>query len=134
MNKREENTRAVEAFLNGLTRNSVDLMPFAPHVILKSPLDPLHPSIGEDAVRAFLTTRVFPEIPVQRADVERHIVEGDYVATLWTALFNLQGREVSVPIFDLFRVSGGLIHEVRPYFDPAPLKNPASFGGGTQGR
>ena len=74
----------------------------------------------------FLKSRVFPRIPVRKAEIERHMIEGERVATLWTATIALpSGREVEVPIFDFFRVEGGLIREIRPYFDPTPLKDVA---------
>jgi limonene-1,2-epoxide hydrolase len=116
---------AVEAFLAGLTRNDVRAMPFADDVLLTSPLDPGNPARGRDQVIAFLQNEVFPKVPVASAKVERHIVEGDAVATLWEATFHLDGKAVVVPIFDFFRVTGGLIHEIRPYFDPKPLKGRA---------
>jgi predicted ester cyclase len=126
MSDREEKLRIVEAFLEGLTRSSIDMMPFASDVVLKSPLDPEHPSVGREAAFAFLANRVFPRIPVRKAQVERHIVEGDYVGTLWRATFSLPNdREVVIPIFDFFRVSEGVIKEIRPYFDPKPLKEAA---------
>jgi limonene-1,2-epoxide hydrolase len=113
---------AVEAFLTGLTHNDVRAMPFADDILLTSPLDPSHPARGRDAVIAFLQKEVFPKVPVASAKVEKHIVEGDAVATLWEATFRLGQGEIVVPIFDFFRVTGGLIHEIRPYFDPKPLK------------
>ncbi len=120
--KRDRNIRAVEAFLSGLVENDVDKMPFAPEVILASPLDPDHPAVGREAVLHFLETRVFPRIPVHAAKVERHIVEGECVATLWEATFKSpKSGDVSVRIFDFFRVVDGLIKEVRPYFDPKAL-------------
>lgn len=126
MSKRADMISAVEAFLEGLTHNNIDMMPLAPDVVLKSPLDPEHPSIGREAAFDFLTSRVFPRIPVRKAEVERHVVEGDSVATLWVATFSMSGRDVVVPIFDFFRVNNdGLISEVRPYFDPKPLKEAA---------
>ena len=126
MNQTDPRITAVEAFLGGLTDNSVDRMPLHPDVVPKSPLDPDHPLRGRKAAVAFLESRVFPRIPVRRAEVERHMIEGDCVATLWKATFALPGgRHVDVPIFDFFRVEGGLIKEIRPYFDPAPLKDAA---------
>ena len=119
---RQVNVQACEAFISGLVDSDVANMPFAPDVVLASPLDPAHPAVGKDAVVQFLKSRVFPKIPVHRARVERHIVEGEYVATLWTATFkSTEGHNVDVPIFDFFRVSGGLIKEIRPYFDPNQL-------------
>ena len=41
--ERERAVRAVEAFLEGLVKSSVDGMPLAPDVILISPLDPANP-------------------------------------------------------------------------------------------
>jgi ketosteroid isomerase-like protein len=125
MSEREDKIRAAEAFLEGLTRNSVAAMPLAPGVVLTSPLDPDHPAVGKEAVVAFLNQRVFPRVPVRQAKVERHIVEGDGVATLWTATIHLRSGDVSVRIFDFFRVRDGLIEEVRPYFDPKPLQDAA---------
>jgi predicted SnoaL-like aldol condensation-catalyzing enzyme len=79
-----------------------------------------------EAAVQFLESRVFPRIPVRKAQVERHMIEGDCVATLWKATFALPGgKEVDVPIFDFFRVEKGLIKEIRPYFDPSPIKDAA---------
>ncbi len=115
---------AVQAFLDGLTANSVEKMPLAADVVLKSPLDPDHPLVGKAAAAEFLKQRVFPRIPVRKAEVERHLTEGDCVATLWKATFAPPGREeIVVPIFDFFRVQDGAIKEIRPYFDPKPLKD-----------
>jgi predicted SnoaL-like aldol condensation-catalyzing enzyme len=123
MTTRDESIRPVEAFLKGLGTNNVEIMPLAADIVPTSPLDPDHPAAGREAVVEFLEKRVFPRVPVRKADIERHIVEGDCVATLWTATFVFEGdREVVVPIFDYFRLSGGLIREIRPYFDPQPLK------------
>jgi ketosteroid isomerase-like protein len=118
---------AIESFLNGLTSNDVERMPFSDDILLVSPIDPKHPLVGKQAVFDFLKTRVFPKIPVRKAEVERHVVEGDCVGTLWKATFALAGgRQVVVPIFDFFRIENGKIRELRPYFDPAPLKQAAA--------
>ena len=51
------------------------------------------------------------------------MIEGECVATLWKATFLLPGhKRAVVPIFDFFRVVDGEIKEIRPYFDPKPLK------------
>ena len=115
--------RAIEDFLSGLTTNDVEKMPLADDILLVSPIDPDHALKGRRAVAAFLETRVFPKIPVRKAEVERHVVDGDCVGTLWTATFAVHGgSEVKVPIFDFFRIKDGRIKELRPYFDPKPLK------------
>jgi limonene-1,2-epoxide hydrolase len=120
----DERLRTIHAFLKGLTKDDVDQMPFAPDIVLASPLDPEHPMVGRDAAIRFLKTRVFPSIPVRKAEIERHIVEGEYIGTLWKATFApASGGEVVVPIFDFFRIVDGEIKELRPYFDPKPLSN-----------
>ena len=122
MNARERNIRAVEAFLSGLTKKDVDIMPFAPNVILATPLDPTHPAVGKEAVVRFLKTQLFPKITVRGAKVERHIVEGECVATLWEATFeSSRDDKVVLPIFDFFRVEDGAITQIRPHFDPKAL-------------
>jgi predicted SnoaL-like aldol condensation-catalyzing enzyme len=118
---------AIENFLAGLTSNDIDRMPLADDILLVSPIDPQHPLVGKQAVFDFLKTRVFPKIPVCKAEVERHVVDGDCVGTLWKATFALSGgRQVVVPIFDFFRIENGKIKELRPYFDPEPLKQAAA--------
>jgi ketosteroid isomerase-like protein len=115
--------RAIHAFLDGLTKADVERMPLAPDIVLASPLDPEHPLTGKESVVQFLKTRVFPKIPVRDTQVERHIVDGDCVGTLWKATFaSKDGTDIVVPIFDFFRIVDGHIKELRPYFDPQPLK------------
>jgi predicted SnoaL-like aldol condensation-catalyzing enzyme len=114
---------AIENFLAALTSNNVEQMPFADDILLVSPIDPQHPLVGKQAVFDFLKTRVFPKIPVRKAEIERHVIDGDCVGTLWKATFAPPGgRQVVVPIFDFFRIENGKIKELRPYFDPEPLK------------
>ena len=116
----------MQAFLDGLVNKDIERMPLAADLVLMSPLDPEHPLIGKAAAAEFLHTRVFPRIPVHKAEVERHVIEGECVATLWKATFMLPGnKQVVVPIFDFFRVVDSEIKEIRPYFDPKPLKEAA---------
>ena len=124
--KPDARLQAVKAFLAGLTSNDVNKMPFADDVLLANPLDPDHPLKGKTAAIQFLETQVFPIIPVHKAEVERHLIDGECVATLWKATFAPAGAgEVVVPIFDFFRIVNGSIRELRPYFDPKPLKETA---------
>jgi ketosteroid isomerase-like protein len=119
----DDKLKAIEDFLAGLTSNDLEKMPFANDIVLISPIDPGHPMVGRQAAFDFLKTRVFPRIPVRKAEIERHLVDSDCVATLWKATFApAGGREVVVPIFDFFRIVDGKIKELRPYFDPTPLK------------
>ncbi len=100
--------KAIEDFLAGLTSNDGEKMPFANDIVLTTPIDPEHPLIGKQAAFDFLKARVFPRIPVRKAEIERHLVDGDCVGPLWKATFAPAGRrEVVVPIFDFFRIVDG---------------------------
>jgi predicted SnoaL-like aldol condensation-catalyzing enzyme len=125
--KPDQRLQAIDAFLAGLTSNDVAKMPFADDILLASPLDPGHPLKGKAAAIQFLENHVFPTIPVRKAEVERHLVEGECVATLWKATFApVGGGEAVVPIFDFFRIVDGKIKELRPYFDTTLLKEAAA--------
>ena len=50
-------------------------------------------------------------------EIERHLVDGEYVATLWKA-HTVWG---TMPACSVFRISEGLIAEVRSFFDPRPI-------------
>jgi predicted SnoaL-like aldol condensation-catalyzing enzyme len=52
------------------------------------------------------------------AEVLQHIVEGDYVATV----FKLRTPHGETLIFDKFRVVDGKLQEINPYYDPSVLK------------
>jgi glyoxylase I family protein len=108
---------AVEAYFDGLRRKDLSQVPFAPSVSFESPLSP-H-ILGVKAVTEFLSG-VFPALKDVR--VKQHIVEDGYVATR----FDLETTFGVIPAFDWFRVSNGLIQELRPYFDPRPMTNPAA--------
>src|SRR3954470_6073477 len=113
-NTHDEKLKAIEDFLAGLTSNDVEKMPFADDMVLTSPIDPDHPLVGKTAAIDFLKTQVFPKIPVRKAEIERHLVDGDCVGTLWKGTFAPAGqREVEVLIFDFFRIVNGQIKELR---------------------
>ena len=108
---------AVESYMEGLRRKDLTKVPFAPSVSFESPLSPQ--LVGVKAVTEFLQG-VFPVIKDVR--VKQHIVENEYVATK----FDLDTTYGVIPAFDCFRVSNGLIQEVRPFYDPRPITNAAS--------
>lgn len=61
---------------------------------------------------------------MRKAEIERHSIEGECVATLWTATFAPPDRtEIVVPIFDFFQIQNGGIKEIRSCFDPGPLED-----------
>jgi hypothetical protein len=51
------------------------------------------------------------------ADVQQHIVEGEYVATV----FHLRTPNGVTMVFDKFRVVDGKLKEINPYYDPSVL-------------
>ena len=86
-------------------------VPFAADVSYESPLTPKR--TGYDAI-TFLSAL----FPIMRgADVQQHIVEGEYVATV----FHLRTPNGVTIVFDKFRVVDGKLQEINPYYDPSVL-------------
>ena len=106
------NVEVVESYLNGLKEKDLSNVPFDSDVVFESPLSPKLE--GKEQVVEFLTG-LFPVINDIR--IQRHIAEGDYVATV----FDLDTTFGIVPVFDCFRVSNGLLKQIRPYYDPRPI-------------
>lgn len=74
---REEKIAVVECYIYGLGHGDFSQVPFADDVSYESPLTPKR--TGQDAI-TFLTA-LFPLM--RGADVQQHIVEGEYVATVF---------------------------------------------------
>ncbi len=110
------NVEAVESYLNGLKKKDLSNVPFAPDVTFESPLSPKLE--GKEPVIEFLTG-LFPVINDIR--VQRHIAEGEYVATA----FDLDTTFGVISVFDCFLVSNGLLKYIRPYYDPRPITDAA---------
>ena len=111
---RDDVVKPIEAYLQGLKDKDLSKVPFARDVTMESPLSPK--LIGAESVIEFLTG-LFPAIKDIR--VKQHIVEGEYAATL----FDFDTTFGIIPVFDCFRVSGGEIKQIRPYYDPRPITN-----------
>ena len=105
----------VEGYLDGLRRKDLSQVAFDPHVTFEGPLSPR--LTGERAVVDFLSG-LFPAIKDIR--VKQHIVEGEYVATV----FDFDTTFGVIPVFDCFRVSNGKLIQIRPFYDPRPITNP----------
>jgi hypothetical protein len=110
------NIKIVESYLYALRDKDLSKVPFAPDVIFEEPLTPT--LNGAQAVLAYLPN-VFPLVKDVR--IKQHIAEGEWVATLWEVDTPLG----IIPIFEGFRVVGGQLKEIRAYFDPRPITNPA---------
>ncbi len=111
---RDELIAVVEAYLDGLRKKDLSQAAFAPDVTFESPLSPRLTS--ERAVVDFLSG-LFPAIRDIR--VKQHIVEGEYVATL----FDFDTTFGVIPVFDCFRASNGKLRQIRPFYDPRPITN-----------
>ncbi|MGH9658563.1 MAG: nuclear transport factor 2 family protein, partial [Bryobacteraceae bacterium] len=109
---REEKVAAVEEYLRGLANRDLSKVPFAADVTFESPLTSM--VTGRDAVVGFLTG-LFPAI--RGIQVKQHIVEGDYVATV----FDFETTFGVIPVFDRFRVAEGQLKEIHPFYDPRPI-------------
>jgi limonene-1,2-epoxide hydrolase len=89
----------------------------APNVTLQYPLTP-RTIVGRREVLQYMLS-VMPGM--DDIEIERHLVDGDHVATVWKA-HTVWG---TMPACTVFRISDGLIQEVRSFFDPQPiLKRP----------
>jgi catechol 2,3-dioxygenase-like lactoylglutathione lyase family enzyme len=109
---------AAEAYLRGLKTRDLSGVPFAEEIVFESPLTD-GVLRGRKAVEEFLAG-VFPVI----LDVKpkQHVAEGEFVALR----FDLETTYGTVPVFDFFRVVGGKIVQIRPYYDPRPITNAAA--------
>ena len=110
------NVEIVETYIHALRDKDLSKVPFASDVVFEEPLTPtLH---GAQAVRGYLPN-VLPLIKDVR--IKQHIAEGEYVATLWEA----ETPMGVIPLCECFRIVGGELKEIRAYFDPRPITNPA---------
>ena len=109
---RDGKVAVVEAYLRGLANKNLSKVPFAAEITFEGPLT--SKLTGRDAVVGFLTG-LFPAI--KGIQVKQHIVEGDYVATV----FDFETIYGVLPVFDRFHVSEGQLKEIHPFYDPRPI-------------
>lgn len=109
---KEENIKAVEAFLNALKRKDLTLAPIAADIVFEDPVS--GKGRGAENFKAFLSG-FLPAI--NDVNVIRHICEDDFVVTHWEAdaVFGI------IPILEKFRVRDGLITEAIGFYDPRPI-------------
>lgn len=102
----------VERYLHALKRGNLTDVPFASDVVFHGPLSPR--LTGLDAVLELLE-QVLPVIRDVR--IERHIVDGEYVATM----LELDTAFGVIPVCDCFHVVDGQLKQIRPFYDPRPI-------------
>lgn len=109
----------VEKYLAGLESGNLDAMLFAPDVTFESPLSPR--IAGRDAVLDTLRGMLPAVLGVRVRD---HVVQGDLVVSR----FELNTPAGPIEVLDRFRVTNGMLAEIRPYYDPRPLVAPVAVG------
>ena len=103
---RSENIAVVESYLNGLASKDLSSVPFAPGITFEGPL---MPKLAGRETRVGFLTSIFPFI--KGIEIKQHIVDGDYVATV----FEME----TVNVVDLCLVVDGLLTEVRAFYYPS---------------
>ena len=102
----------IEACLHGLRTGAPRCAPLAADVTWDGP-----PAAGR-AAGAEVTDLLGRFLPmVETVRVERHIVEGPYVASM----IELGTAAGTIRTFVCFRLSSGLIKEIRTFYDPRGL-------------
>lgn len=101
-------TEIIEAYLHGLRSGDLSAVPLDPNVAYEGPPAP-RKLVGKE-VTDFLAG-LLPSIRDLRVD--RHIVEGPYVATM----LEIDIASGTIPAFVCFRFSNGFIKEIRPFYD-----------------
>lgn len=109
---KEENIKAVEAYLFALRDKDLSRAPFADDIIFEDSIAGKHS--GAENFRGFLAN--FLPI-INDVKINRHVCEGDYVATHWEA----HTQAGLIKIMEMFHVNDGKITEAVGYFDPRPL-------------
>ena len=99
-------------FLAYLTKDPGRAM-FASDVTLQYPLTP-RKIVGKQNVAEYMLSVMHG---VNFVEIERHLVDGDYVVTVYKA-HTVWGI---MPGCSVFRISNGMIAEVRGFFDPRPV-------------
>ena len=112
--QRRAKVRLVEQYLDGLRRGDLSGAAFAADVCFQGPTTP--PLHGPEAVTAFLSSQF---ASIRDIRIHRHVVEGDYVVTL----FDYDTVHGVVAVLDLFEVADGQLRSIRPFFDSAALRS-----------
>jgi limonene-1,2-epoxide hydrolase len=107
------NVEIAETYLSAMGTKDPTKALLAPDATLQYPLTP-RTVVGAASVREYMSS-FMPAVDEVR--IERHLTDGDYVVTLWQA-HTVWGI---IPVCSVFRISEGMIQEVRAFFDPRPI-------------
>lgn len=106
---REQKIAAVEAYLNCFATKDLSEVPLAEGATFEGPLVPK--LAGRERIKGFLTS-ILPM--VKGAQVKQHIVDGDYVATI----FDMETSHGVDHVFDCFHITDGEIKGIRTFYYP----------------
>ena len=110
---RDEKVAVVEGYLKGLVSKDISSVPFADDVTFEGPRVP--PLAGREVVVGFLKM-ILPAI--KDIQIKQHIVEGDYVATV----FDMETADGIDRVFDRIRLLDGEVKEIHSFYYPRPLE------------
>jgi len=105
---RAVNTAVVEAFLTHLVNKELARLPLAAEFTAQSPLTP---QVSGQAALDYLKGVAES---VKAIHIKQHIVEGDWVATL----FDEETVHGDLEVFSKFHIVGGRITDVSVFYDP----------------
>ena len=111
---REQNVALVESYLACFASKDPSSVPFADAVVFEGPTWPT--LTGRQSVLRFLRM-ILPGI--RRAQVKRHIVEGDHIATI----FDMETDQGVEHVCDYIEIAGGEIARVQAFFYPRPISS-----------
>jgi hypothetical protein len=109
---REQKVAAVEAYLDCFVTKDLSKMPFAEDVTFEGPLMPK--LTGRATVLGFLA-HILPM--VRGIQLKQHIVEGDYVATV----FDMETVNGVDRIFDRIHIVDGQIKSIHAFYYPEAI-------------
>jgi limonene-1,2-epoxide hydrolase len=112
--QKESVARLLQAYAEAMKTGDYSDVRFTSDVTFLGPLTD-GPITGETQVKAFLL-RV--SAGVRDVRVKRQVIDGEFACVI-AELETKEGKVI--PFSEFFRIVGGRIAEVRPYFDPRPL-------------
>jgi hypothetical protein len=109
---REQKVAAVEAYLDCFETKDLSKVPLAENVTFEGPLVGI--LTGRQTVKGFLAS-ILPL--VKGVHVKQHIVEGNYVATV----FDMESVNGVDHVFDRIQVVDGEIKDIHTFYYPKPV-------------
>jgi hypothetical protein len=106
---REQKITAVEAYLKCFATKDLSEVPLAEDATFEGPLVPK--LVGRQTIKAFLAS-ILPM--VKGTQVRQHIVEGDYVATV----FDMETLNGVDRVFDCIHIVEGEIKGIQTFYYP----------------